>query len=136
MLAASSEPSADPAPTSVCNSSMKMMEFCDSISSFMIVLIRSSNCPRYLVPATINERSSARIRLSARNDGTSPSAIRCAGPSQRAAFLSPRDTLRQAFDNGRLAHARLTDQHRVVLGAPAKNLDHPFQLVIASDERV
>ena len=27
MFAASSEPSAEPAPTSVCNSSMKMMEF-------------------------------------------------------------------------------------------------------------
>src|SRR5678815_2015884 len=31
MFAASSEPSAEPAPTSVCNSSMKMMEFCDCL---------------------------------------------------------------------------------------------------------
>jgi len=29
---------AEPAPTSVCSSSIKMMEFCDSISSFMMEL--------------------------------------------------------------------------------------------------
>src|SRR5881394_2982444 len=84
MLAASREPSAEPAPTSVCNSSMKMMEFCDSINSFMMVFSRSSNWPRYLVPATFSERSRARILLSARNDGTSPSAI-VEGLAQRIA---------------------------------------------------
>ncbi len=68
---------------------MKMMEFCDSISSFMMVLRRSSNCPRYLVPATIRERSSARMRLSARNEGTSPSAMRCAKPSTMAVLPTP-----------------------------------------------
>ena len=43
MLAASSDPSADPAPTSVCSSSMKTMMFGLSVSSFMIALRRSSN---------------------------------------------------------------------------------------------
>src|SRR5579875_1948880 len=86
MFAASREPSADPAPTSVCNSSMKMMAFCASINSFIMVLRRSSNCPRYLVPATISERSSARMRLSARKDGTLPSAMRWARPSTMAVF--------------------------------------------------
>ena len=89
MLAASSEPSAEPAPTSVCSSSMKMMAFWFSISSFMMVFSRSSNWPRYLVPATISERSSARMRLSARNDGTSPSAMRCARPSTMAVLPTP-----------------------------------------------
>ena len=89
MLAASSEPSADPAPTSVCSSSMKMMAFWFSISSFMMVFSRSSNWPRYFVPATISERSSARMRLSARNDGTSPSAMRCASPSTMAVLPTP-----------------------------------------------
>ena len=120
MLAASSEPSAEPAPTSVCSSSMKMMAFWFSISSFMMVLSRSSNWPRYLVPATISERSSARMRLSARNDGTSPSAMRCARP----------------FHDGGLAHAGLADQHRVVLGAAAQDLHHALQFVIAADQRV
>ncbi len=66
MLAASSEPSAEPAPTSVCNSSMKMTMFLFSVSSRMIVLSRSSNWPRYLVPATISEMSRAKMRFSAR----------------------------------------------------------------------
>ena len=66
MLAASSEPSAEPAPTSVCSSSMKMMMLWLSVSSRMIVFSRSSNWPRYLVPATISEMSRARMRFSAR----------------------------------------------------------------------
>ncbi len=35
-----------------------------------------------------------------------------------------------------LPYARLADQHRVVLGAAAENLDHALQFVVASDERV
>jgi hypothetical protein len=89
MLAASSEPSADPAPTSVCSSSMNTMMFWFSTSSFMIALSRSSNCPRYLVPATISEMSSARIRLSARKCGTSPNTIFWASPSTIAVLPTP-----------------------------------------------
>src|SRR5277367_6044743 len=89
MLAASSEPSADPAPTRVCSSSIKTMAFWLSINSFMMVFSRSSNCPRYFVPATISERSSDRMRLSARNGGTSPSAMRCANPSTMAVLPTP-----------------------------------------------
>src|SRR5215469_9332649 len=89
ILAASSEPSAEPAPTSVCSSSMKTMAFWLSINSFMMVLRRSSNCPRYFVPATIRERSRERMRLSARKGGTSPSAMHCASPSTIAVFPTP-----------------------------------------------
>src|SRR5882724_10489675 len=89
MFAASSDPSADPAPTSVCSSSIKIIAFWLSISSFMMVLSRSSNWPRYFVPATINERSSESMRLSARNGGTSPSEIRCAKPSTIAVLPTP-----------------------------------------------
>ena len=46
------------------------------------------------------------------------------------------DALRQALDDGRLAHAGLADQHRVVLGAAAEDLDDALQFVVASDERV
>ena len=46
------------------------------------------------------------------------------------------DALRQAFHDGRLADARLADQHRVVLGAAAEDLDHALQFVIAPDQRV
>ena len=40
-------------PTSVCNSSMNRIVFLARRTSFITALIRSSNCPRYLVPATI-----------------------------------------------------------------------------------
>ncbi len=89
MLAASSEPSADPAPTRVCSSSMKTMMFGLSVSSFMIALRRSSNWPRYLVPATIREMSSASRRLSARKCGTSPQTIFWARPSTIAVLPTP-----------------------------------------------
>ena len=61
MLAASSEPSAEPAPISEWISSMKMMRSGFSRSSRMIPFSRSSNWPRYFVPATMSERSRARI---------------------------------------------------------------------------
>ena len=46
------------------------------------------------------------------------------------------DALRQALDDGRFAHARLADQHRVVLGPARQDLNDPADLAIASDNRV
>jgi hypothetical protein len=76
-------------------------------TSFMTALMRSSNWPRYLVPATIMARSSTTIRRSARISGT----------------CLVDDLLGQALDDGRLADAGLAEQHRVVLGAAAEDLD-------------
>ena len=42
----------------------------------------------------------------------------------------------QALDDGRLAHARLADQHGVVLGTPREDLDHAADFLIAADHRV
>ena len=120
MLAASSEPSAEPAPTSVCSSSMKTMAFWLSINSFMMVFSRSSNCPRYFVPATIKrkiERQDALVR-------------------QKRRHVAVGDALRQAFDDRRLAHARFADQHRIVLRAAAEDLNRALQLAVAAHERV
>ena len=89
MFAASREPSADPAPTSVCSSSMNTMYCGLSISSRMICFRRSSNWPRYLVPATIKLMSSDRMRLLSRNEGTSPRTIRWARPSTIAVLPTP-----------------------------------------------
>ncbi len=44
--------------------------------------------------------------------------------------------LGQAFHDGRLAHARLAQQHRVVLGAAAEDLDHALDFLFAADHRV
>src|SRR5207247_762187 len=62
MLDASMDPSAAPAPTRVCSSSMKMMMLPAWTISFITTLRRSSNWPRYLVPATREPRSSAMPR--------------------------------------------------------------------------
>ena len=55
---------------------------------------------------------------------------------QRIGHLAGDDALRQAFDDGGLADARLADQHRVVLGAPLQHLDRAADLVVAADHRV
>ena len=46
------------------------------------------------------------------------------------------DPLGQALDDRGLADARLADQHGVVLGAAAEDLDHAADLVVAADDRV
>ncbi len=42
----------------------------------------------------------------------------------------------QPLEDGRLAHAGLAHQHRVVLGAPREHLHHTTNLFIAADDRV
>ena len=77
ILPASIEPSALPAPTMVCNSSMKRMTRPSSLpSSFSTAFKRSSKSPRNLAPASNEPRSSARIRLPLRPSGTSPLTTR------------------------------------------------------------
>ena len=46
------------------------------------------------------------------------------------------DPLGQPLDDGRLAHARLTDQHRVVLGTPRQDLHDPADFLVPPDDRV
>src|ERR1044072_7080063 len=65
-----------------------------SMSSRIICLRRSSNCPRYFVPATIKLRSSESILLFSRNEGTSPRTMRCAQPSTIAVLPTPGSPMR------------------------------------------
>src|SRR2546425_836780 len=46
------------------------------------------------------------------------------------------DFLRETLDDGRLAHARLADEHRVVLRAPRQDLDDALDLLLAPDDGV
>ncbi len=46
------------------------------------------------------------------------------------------DLLRQAFDDRRLADARLADEHGVVLGAAAEHLLHALDFDVPADERI
>ena len=46
------------------------------------------------------------------------------------------DAVRQPLDDGRLADARLADQHGVVLGAPRQNLNRTADLLVAADDGI
>ena len=84
------EPSLAPAPTTVCISSMKVMTWpSESVISLSTALSRSSNSPRYLAPATIEEMSRLTTRLSLSDSGTSPSTMRRARPSTAAVLPTP-----------------------------------------------
>ncbi len=120
-LAASMAPSAEPAPTSVCSSSMKqMISPLESMISLTTAFRRSSNSPRNLVPAIMEPRSTTTSRLFL----------------QLIGHVAAHDALRQTFHDGGLADARLADQHRIVLGAAAEHLHHAADLVVAADHRV
>ncbi len=87
---ASIAPSAAPAPTIVCSSSMKVMiSPSASVISLSTAFRRSSNSPRYLAPATMEPRSRATTRLPFSPSGTSPSMIRLASPSTIAVLPTP-----------------------------------------------
>ena len=56
--------------------------------------------------------------------------------AQALGHVAAHDALGQPFDDRRLADARLADQHRVVLRAPAEHLDDAADLLVAADHRV
>ena len=56
--------------------------------------------------------------------------------AQGARHVAGYDTLGDALDDGRLADARLTDEHGVVLGATGQDLDGTTDLVGTADDRV
>ena len=89
ILEASRLPEALPAPTRVCISSMNRITSLFCSSSFIIAFIRSSNCPRYLVPATSEPKSSVTTRLLNKARDTLRSMIRIASPSATALFPTP-----------------------------------------------
>ena len=88
--AASTAPSAAPAPTIVCSSSMKRTIWPSALLiSARTAFSRSSNSPRYFAPASSAPTSSAHTRLPFSPSGTSPATIRCASPSAIAVLPTP-----------------------------------------------
>src|SRR5256885_12468516 len=53
--------------------------------------------------------------------------------AQRLGAFAIRDELREPFDDGRLADARLTDQHRIVLLTSGEHFHDALDLLAASD---
>mmetsp|Transcript_69048 Transcript_69048/g.202656 ORF Transcript_69048/g.202656 Transcript_69048/m.202656 type:complete len:216 (+) Transcript_69048:387-1034(+) len=91
MLAASiaPPPPVPPAPTRVWISSIMRMMLPDVVTSCRMFLMRSSNSPRYFVPARSIARSSWMMRFPCSMSGTSPVAMRWAKPSAIAVFPTP-----------------------------------------------
>ena len=89
ILAASIAPSAAPAPIRVCTSSIIRITLLATRISSIIFFNRSSNSPRYFVPATNNPISNVTTLLSSRISGTSLFMILCANPSAIAVLPTP-----------------------------------------------
>ena len=94
IFAASIEPAAEPAPTMVWISSMNKITLGFLCNSLRIERIRSSNCPRYLVPATTAVISRATTRLSKRIRETFFWMILRARPSTIADLPTPGSPIR------------------------------------------
>ena len=95
ILPASIAPSALPAPTIVCSSSIKTMVWPSSIANSLSTdFKRSSNSPRYLAPASKAAISSDKTFLPLSDSGTSPFTIRCAKPSTIAVLPTPGSPMR------------------------------------------
>ena len=56
--------------------------------------------------------------------------------AQRIRHIPAHHTTRQAFGNRRFAHARLADQHGIILCAPRQHLHHAANLIIPSNHRI
>ena len=97
MLLASRDPLAPPAPTMVWSSSMNKITSGVFSSSFMTAFMRSSNWPRYLVPATNEARSRVTTRLLNRMRLTFFCTIRSARPSAIAVLPTPGSPIRMGL---------------------------------------
>ena len=73
--------------------------------------------------------------LGARDEGTQVEGIYLLG-LQVLRDLAVNNLLRDTFRNGRLAHARFSDQYRVVLRPSAQYLQHTPDFVIPTDDRI
>ena len=121
MLDASIEPSAAPAPTTVCSSSMKR-----TIRPSASVDLLEHGLQALLELAAVLRARDERAHVE-RDD---PLVLQAFG------HVAPHDAAGQPLDDGRLADAGLADEHRVVLGAARQHLDDAADLVVAADDRI
>ena len=121
MLEASIEPSAAPAPTTVCSSSMKRIDLPGGVGDFL-----QHRLQPFLELAAVLRAGDQRAHVE-RDD---PLVLQPFG------HVLADDALGQPFDDRGLADAGLADEHRVVLGAAREHLDHAADLVVAPDHRI
>ena len=121
MFDASIAPSAAPAPTTVCSSSMKRTTWPCGVGDFL-----EHRLEALLELAAVLRAGDQRAHVE-RDD---PLVLQPFG------HVAADDALRQPFDDRGLADARLADEHRVVLGAAREHLDDPANLFVAADDRI
>ena len=108
ILDASIAPSAPPAPTNVWISSTNRITFFVLCTSSIIFLSRSSNSPRYLVPAITLPISNDITRLPLIESGTLLSMIACANPSTIAVLPTPDSPINTGLFFCRLLNTSIT----------------------------
>ena len=118
---ASIAPSALPAPTSVCISSMNRM----MPPSAAVDLVEHGLQP-LLELAAIFRAGDQRAHVERQQLLV----------ADRLRHVAVDDAQRQALDDRRLADAGLADQHRIVLGAARQHLDRAADLLVAADDRI
>ena len=120
-LPASMEPSALPAPTTVCNSSMNRM----------IVPSADLDFFEHRFQALFEFAAKFRARDQRAHVERDDSLV-----LQSFRHVAADNALRQTFDDRGLTDAGFADEHRIVLGAPRKHLDHAADFFVAPDHRV
>ena len=118
---ASIAPSALPAPTSVCISSMNRM-----MSPSAAVTSDEHGLQPLLELAAIFRAGDQRAHVERHQLLV----------LQRFRHVAIDDAQRQPFGDRRLADAGLADQHRIVLGAARQHLDGAADFVVAADHRI
>ena len=97
IFAASTAPSAEPAPTIVCISSINSITSPAFFTSSRDFFILSSKSPLYFAPATIPDISILTTLLFFRVSGTSPATIFSARPSAIAVLPTPGSPIKQGL---------------------------------------
>ena len=120
-LAASTAPSAAPAPTIVCSSSMKR-----TIRPVGVLDLLEHGLEALLELAAVLGAGEQRADVERDH----------AAVAQRLGDVAGDDALGEALDDRGLADAGLADQDGVVLGAAREHLDHAADLLVAADHRV
>ena len=108
IFAASIAPSAAPAPTILCISSIKTIMLPSFLISSNTRLSLSSKSPLYFAPASIDVMSSIYIFFVFSSSGTLPPAILIASPSAMAVFPTPASPTRQGLLFERLKSISIT----------------------------
>ena len=120
-FAASTAPSAAPAPTMVCSSSMKR-----TISPAAFSISRQHGLQPLLELAAVLRAREERAEVER------PDAL----PLEPLGHVSRDDPLREPLHDRGLAHAGIADEDGIVLRAAREHLDHAPDLLVAPDDRV